>query len=406
MGTLTDEDLRHLLGEAAGSYDVPDDGPALVLEEAAEEAEVVPFYRHRRVQVASAAAGVAAVLALGVALFGGNDVDRIGQLAGAQREPAVDTDGMGTSDEQGAQFTAGSTGGGTAGEGFAPTSESARLYSLDAVAAPRAAAPQVAVAAGAPAAAGGTAAGTAGTTGGGAQAAAPAPAAPTADGARVVKTGAIALVVEDGRVTPVLTQVQSLATAVGGEVAVAQTQELGPTPSGSVTLRVPVDSFEEVVAKVRSLDAEVRSATTAGKDVTAQYADIEAQIRTLTAARERFLEILSRARTIGDVLAVQQRVDDATGKIDRLEGQRRVLASQSERATLEVVVTEADDPVVTEQKPDDGLSKAFADAWQGFTTGVEGLIRLSGRGILLLLCLAVAFAVLRLGWRASRRRLV
>ena len=236
---------------------------------------------------------------------------------------------------------------------------------------------------------------------------APPVAAPAPDGARVVKTGAIALVVEDGKVTPVLTEVQRLAAAAGGEVAVSTTEELGPTPSGSVTLRVPVERFEDVVAKVRSLDAEVRSATTSGKDVTAQYADLEAQLRTLKAARERFLEILSRARSIGDVLAVQQRVDDVTGRIDRLEGQRQVLAAQSDRATLEVVVTEKDDPVVARvAKPDDGLSKAFSDAWRGFTSGVEGLIRLSGRGVLLVLCLALAYAVVRLGWRASRRRLV
>ena len=152
--------------------------------------------------------------------------------------------------------------------------------------------------------------------------------------------------------------------------------------------------------------AEVRSATTSAADVTAQYADLEAQLRTLTAARERFLEILSRADSIGDVLAVQQRVDDVTGQIDRLEGQRKVLAAQSDSATLEVTVTEADDPAVTDVQPDDGLSKAFSDAWTGFTTGVEALVRLSGRGVLLVLCLAVAFVVLRLGWRVSRRRLV
>jgi hypothetical protein len=37
---------------------------------------------------------------------------------------------------------------------------------------------------------------------------------------------------------------------------------------------------------------------------------------------------------------------------------------------------------------------------------VEALIRLSGRGVLLVLCLAVAWIVVRLAWRASRRRLV
>lgn len=201
--------------------------------------------------------------------------------------------------------------------------------------------------------------------------------------------------------------VQGLAKAAGGLVQASQTQESGPTPSGQVTLRVPVAAFEQVVAQVRGMGADVRSATTSGQDVTAQYADMEAQLRTLSAARERFLAILAGANSIGDVLSVQQRVDDVTGKIDRLEGQRKVLAAQSDSATLEVVVTEADDPVVTRaEKPDTGLSKAFHDAGKGFTTGVEALVRLSGRTALLLIVAAAAYAVLRLAWRVSRRRLV
>lgn len=379
MGTLTDEDLRHLLGEAAASFDVPEDGPDEVRAELAEEAEVVPLRRRRWVQVPAAAAVVTvALLAASVWGSGGGSPEITG-LSGDVSAPSTD-DGGGVG---------GATGGESGGTLDRQSDEqllSAPLFDRQSGTAP---APQPATA--------GVGSGTA---------AAPVPAAPTADGARVVKTGAIALVVEDGQVTPVLTQVQQLAQEFGGEVAVAKTEELGETPSGSVTLRVPVDDFEEVVARVRSLDAEVRSATTSGRDVTAEYADLETQIRTLTAARERFLEILSRARTIGDVLAVQQRVDDATGKIDRLEGQRRVLAAQSERATLEVVVTEDDDPIVARAKPDEGIGKAFSDAWDGFTSGIEALIRHSGRALVVLLVVAAGWAVLRLGWRASRRRLV
>ena len=222
----------------------------------------------------------------------------------------------------------------------------------------------------------------------------------------MVKKGAIALVVDDGEVTPTLTRVQGFAKAAGGVVASGRTEETGPTPSGSVVLRVPVDAFETVVGQVRGSGAKVRSATTSGQDVTAAYADLETQIRTLKAARERFLTILGRASSIGDVLSVQQRVDDVTGKIDRLEGQRRVLAAQSDDATLEVTVTEADDPVAKQQAPDTGLSKAFSDAGTGFTTGVEALVRLSGRGLLLVLLAGLAYVVGRLGVRLVRRRLV
>lgn len=387
MGTLTDEDLTSLLGEAAASFDVPEEGPSEVRTELADEAAVVPLRRRRWVQVPAAAAVVTVAMLAG-SVWGGAGSDDAPRIAGLSGDSADDSYSLDQSAGGGATV-------GSSGESADVGGDELDRQSADQLTfAPQSGRQTGTAAAPQPASAPGS-----GT--------AQPPTAVVPDGARVVKTGAIALIVEDGEVTPTLTALQGFATAAGGVVANARTQESGPTPSGSVTLRVPVDSFEEVVTRVRSMGAEVRSATTSGRDVTAEYADLETQIRTLTAARERFLEILSRARTIGDVLAVQQRVDDATGKIDRLEGQRRVLAAQSERATLEVTVTEDDDPLLSKQeKPDDGIGRAFSDAWDGFTSGIEALIRHSGRALVVLLVLAAAGAVLRLGWRASRRRLV
>jgi hypothetical protein len=79
MGTLTDDDLRHLLGEAAASYDEPDEAHDDILDAAV----LVPLHRRRAFQVPAAAAVVALALLAGTALFGGDDVDRVGQLAGA-----------------------------------------------------------------------------------------------------------------------------------------------------------------------------------------------------------------------------------------------------------------------------------------------------------------------------------
>lgn len=374
-GTLTDDDLRALLAEAAGLYAVPERGPHEVLSATRE-----PGRADRRLRLlAAAAAGV--VLVGGVALFQGRQ-DRVGQLAGSPRPVAAPSAGAGS---------AGAPTYGKVASGAPQVQYEAMQSGPEATARDR-----LTLRAAAPAAA--------------PVPAAPAPAAarqlPVAvDGARVVKKGAIALLVGDGEVTPTLTRVQGFAAAAGGLVASGQTEESGSTPSGSVTLRVPVGRFEQVVAQVRGTGAQVRSASTSGQDVTAQYADLQAQLRTLTAARERFLAILSRASSIGDVLSVQQRVDDVTGRLDRLEGQRRVLAAQSDSATLEVTVSERADAVVARRAPN-GLVQALHDAGRGFATGVEGLVRLSGRGALLLLCLAVVWALARAGWRLTRRRLV
>ena len=362
---LTDDDLTRLLGEAAGTFDVPDHTG--VTAAATGGPVPVPLLRRRWVQVSAVAAVTVGALVLAGGTGGGGHGSVTASTGGPARAiaPADVAAGL-------AHDTSGAATG--------------RLVKAPVTA------PQPPVAGGPVEA----------LTGGGVGGGVAAP--PAADGARVVKTGELSLVVKNGRVSGTLTAVGRAAKAAGGYTSTSETQEYGSTPSGTVTVRVPVAAFENVVAQIRSFDAQVRTANVSGRDVTAEYTDVQAQLATLTAARSRFLELLSKATTIGDILTVQQRVDDTTSQINRLEGQRRVLASQSDLATLAVTVTQADDPVVLPAaRHRSGLDQAFQDAKDGFVTGVEGLIRRSGRALLVLLCLAGLVLAGRGAWRVVRR---
>jgi hypothetical protein len=230
-----------------------------------------------------------------------------------------------------------------------------------------------------------------------------------ADSAKIVKTGSIALIVGDGKVSGVVVKVQGIADGAGGYVSNQKSQEFGDDPTSTVTVRVPVSRFDRVVQAVRDQVkngvGKVDSSSTSGQDVTAQYADVTAQIQSLTAARDRFLTILSRANTIGETLSVQQRVDSTQLQIDQLKGRMRVLADQTSMGTLTVTVSEK---AKAETKPhvQSGLSRSFDNAKNGFTSGVESLISKSGKGLLALILAVVALVILRTGWRLARRRLV
>ena len=142
--------------------------------------------------------------------------------------------------------------------------------------------------------------------------------------------------------------------------------------------------------------------------MTAQAADQQARLTALKASRDQFLTILAKAKTIGETLAVQQKVDDAQTQIDQLQGQINVLASQASYGTLTVTVSQKT-PAAVAAKPvhrQNGLSKAWHSAVTGFVTGVEALVARSGRALLVLLVLLVAAVVLRSGWRLGRRRFV
>jgi len=364
---LSDDTLTSLFAMEADSVEVPSDGPDRVLARVADAPAPWWQSRRRRAQLAAVTAVVVATVLVLPGLFGG---------AGRSSE-LVSGAGPASSILQG---PAASRAAGPADS--AATTADARAQAPGRVSrsGPAGAAP----------AEGPTSAGTPGN-----------------DGAatRVVKTGSIALVVDKGQVTPVLTTVQTVIASLHGYVASSSTQEFGATPSGTVTFRIPVANFERAVERLRGLRATVRDAEASGRDVTAEYADTAAQVGSLKAARSRFLTILGQAKTIGETLTVQQRVDDVQGQIDRLEGQRRVLADQSDLATLAVTVDEKDHPV-TRQPSQGGLGSAWHDAVRGFTSGAEALIARSGTALLVLLVLGVAGLLARLAWRVVRRRLV
>ena len=224
--------------------------------------------------------------------------------------------------------------------------------------------------------------------------------AATTDGARIVKQGSVDLVVRGSAVGPTVTAVQAIVLSARGYASDSSTTESGTSPVATTTYRVPVASFERVLAQVRQVSgAKVTATTTSGSDVTGAYADTQAQIQSLTAARNRFLTILSRARTIAETLSVQQRVDDVQQQIDQLQSQRRVLASSSDLATLTV-------SVATKARPERrtaGLGAAWERARHGFASGVESLVAHSGGAALVLLIVALLLGLARLGRRLMGR---
>ena len=411
MSTLNDDDLIQLLDELASSYDVPERGPDEIVAAIAEEPPAVPVLRRRWVQLSAAAAVIVAGAVIAASVYGGSDnastkmvtaIKRAPGIAGAGEAHAPSAGGAVGPDSLQPQDSFTSTTSGSAASGgaaqFAPAAPAV-------VPAP---APAKALSAPAARSAVGSGSAAAGTAPGAAAPVSAAVGAPVPDDgdSRVVKSGTIALVVKDKRVTPTITAVTDAAKSYGGYVSDGSTQEYGDTPSGEVTLRVPVSHFEDLVAKVRGLDAKVRTASTSGKDVTAAYGDLESQLRTLRATRERFLLILSKTKTIGEILTVQQRVDNVSGQIDRLEGSRKLLAAQSDLSTLTVSVSEKDDPVARVATHRNGLSQALHDAKDGFVTGIESIVRHSGRALLWLICLTGLFLIARAGWKVARRNLV
>jgi hypothetical protein len=237
------------------------------------------------------------------------------------------------------------------------------------------------------------------------QAASTGSAAPGAAAPRIVETGTADLQVRPGQVPAALDKLRALATGFGGVVAASDSSS-GPSPTGSVTLRVPTSRFTDLQSRLSTIGT-VTSSSSSAKDVTGAYVDLQARLRALAATRDTYLTLLSKAATIGDTLSVQQRVDAIQQQIEQLEGQRQVLADQSDLATLEVNVSEKGAPVtVPPTHHDSGFSGAIHRAWHRFTGGLEAVVAASGTVALILIALALVTGGGRVVYRTVRRRMV
>ncbi|HEU5034939.1 MAG TPA: DUF4349 domain-containing protein [Mycobacteriales bacterium] len=222
---------------------------------------------------------------------------------------------------------------------------------------------------------------------------------------RIVKTGELDLEVHKGDVTRVLTRLTALAALERGYVADSRTIEGGGAPSGMVTLRVPVASFDDTVNRARGYGSKVLSLETSAQDVTSRYVDLGARINALQKTRATFLTLLSKATTIGETLAVQQRVSDVQTQIERLQGQRKVLANQSALSTLTVTVNQRVAAVAAPHH-ESGFVRAVDRSVSRFVRGVEAIVGVIGPILLALILIVLAWLGGRLGYRLLRRRLV
>jgi hypothetical protein len=223
--------------------------------------------------------------------------------------------------------------------------------------------------------------------------------------AKIEQTGTLGLAVRRGALGHTMSQLSALATAYGGFVASSQTQSgagSGGAPYGSVTLQVPVANFDAAVKAAQAL-GKTSSLTTKATDVTSQYVDLQSRIAALEESRQQYLTILSKATTVGDVLAVQTQLDAIQSQIEQLQGQLQVLASQTSYSTLAVTVTEGSRPAPPSPLPESGVVRAWHDSTDGFLAGVEGAIRIAGPVLFALLCLAALAFGGRALWRRYQR---
>jgi len=182
-------------------------------------------------------------------------------------------------------------------------------------------------------------------------------------GNRIVRTARVDLEVGKGTLDETIDRATDVVTRADGTYVGSSTSVPGEGPAmGEVTFRVPVDAFEAILRELKGLGT-YRGERSSTEDVTNQYVDLRGQLTAWRAQERVYLRLLGRARSIGDVIAVQNQLQQVQSNIERLQGQVNHLEDQSSFSTIVLNLSEPGAGGVAQ--PRSRLERAWATAVSG-----------------------------------------
>jgi len=217
-------------------------------------------------------------------------------------------------------------------------------------------------------------------------------------GNRIVRTANVDLEVGKGRLNATINQATDVVRRARGIYVGSSTSvPSGEPASGQVTFRVPVDAFEPVLRELKGLGT-YRGEKSSTDDVTNQYVDLNGQLAAWRAQERVYLRLLDRAKSVTDVIAVQNQLQQVQSNIERLQGQLNYLEDQSSFSTIVLQVSEpgAAGPA---GEPAGRLARAWATAVNGLGVMAAAVLV----AVVWVTPLLVVAGLVLLGLRALRR---
>jgi len=163
-------------------------------------------------------------------------------------------------------------------------------------------------------------------------------------------------------------KVEEIALIAGGFVsnsslAVTSAEEGDEIETALVKIRVPAEAYTDVLGQLRGIAKEVRSQSEDTQEVTEEYTDLQSRIRNLEATEQRYLDLLTRATTISDILTLEDRLSSVRGQIEQVQGRINVLDDLTDLATISIRLVLPAVVTPTEEESQGWAAEAWEESW-------------------------------------------
>lgn len=136
--------------------------------------------------------------------------------------------------------------------------------------------------------------------------------------------------------------------------------------SRNLEIRIPIANFQKTIDSISSHVSFFDSKNISARDVTEEYIDLEARLNTKQTLEKRYLELLSKAANVKDMLEIERELSNIREEIESKQGRIKYLQDQVSLSTLNVEFYK----ITTET----GVTLSYGSKmWNAIKSGFNGL---------------------------------
>ena len=188
---------------------------------------------------------------------------------------------------------------------------------------------------------------------------------------KIIREGQIAFETSDLAATRV--GIDTLVTLHKGYLSEEQQYKYDDRIEERLVIRVPADNFGALVSDLEKSVRRFDSKTVSARDVTEDFIDVSRRLAVKKETEKRYLDILSRAKTVSDILDVERALGRVRADIESFEGRLKYLENRTGFSTLTITFYQL--------KPESvGFASQFrvalSDGWNNFMLFLIGAVSL------------------------------
>lgn len=149
---------------------------------------------------------------------------------------------------------------------------------------------------------------------------------------KLIKNGALSF--ETSNIDETKKQIENLSMELGGYISTENRHSYTNKLQYDQVLRLPADKFDSFIEKLEAKSYKIEDKSINTQDVTEEFIDVEARLKTKRDLELRYRELLKFAKTVEEMLSIENEIEKVRSNIESMEGRLTYLKNQVSFSTM------------------------------------------------------------------------